>query len=317
MSPLDPAALALHLEQTYGIAVAGVAELDHGVMRVDRRDGPAWVARRFAATRPLERSHGDAGILAGLEQLAFPAERAATAEPVSLLDGRAVLVTGLVPAVPRAQRRDAIRAAGGLPALGALLGRLAMLEHPTPAFARPGGAWHHLVDGSPADELSAARALVDETSAIAPPAERGRIARIAQALATADGGAGLPEAFVHPDLTLPNVVAPPDGGLTLVDWAGAGRAPRACALAFALWAAAGDDPRRIDRMVAGYRSRVEPTADELDRLPALVRARPFMFDAWAFWRGRKSLEEVTRALAASARRADEVADRARRAFAAR
>jgi Ser/Thr protein kinase RdoA (MazF antagonist) len=304
--------IGAHLAGTYGIEVTRTSELDRGVVRVDRRDGPAWVARLYPAARPLERAYEDAAILAGLEQAGFPAERPATAEPVSVLDGQALLVTGHVPSVPRAERRDTVVAGGGLAALGAMLGHLATLEDP--AFARPGGAWHHLADGSPADELATVRGLLDEVSRMAPPDGRARIAQIADALATADDGDGLPEAFVHPDLALANVVAPPGGRLVVVDWAGAGRAPRAWALAFLLWASAGDDPRRVDRVVKGYRTRIEPGPDELERLAALIRARPFVFDAWAFCMGRKSLEDVTRAVAASARRADEIAERAVRAF---
>jgi hypothetical protein len=41
-----------------------------------------------------------------------------------------------------------------------------------------------------------------------------------------------------------------------------------------------------------------------------------VFDAWAFCVGRRSLEDVTRAVPASVRRAAEIAERARAAFAA-
>lgn len=46
--------LAAHLESRYGIQVARLTELDLGVFRVDRRDGPSWVARIFAAARPVD-----------------------------------------------------------------------------------------------------------------------------------------------------------------------------------------------------------------------------------------------------------------------
>jgi hypothetical protein len=68
---------------------------------------------------------------------------------------RAVLVTEWADPVPRSQRRDAIRAAGGLSHLGALLGRLHTLgisaggvDVGVGAVARPGGAWHHLAEGA-------------------------------------------------------------------------------------------------------------------------------------------------------------------------
>ena len=47
-----------HLEACHGIAVAGLAPLDLGVYRVDRRDGPAWVARVFPAARPPDGRRG-------------------------------------------------------------------------------------------------------------------------------------------------------------------------------------------------------------------------------------------------------------------
>src|SRR5262249_31129932 len=131
--------LSRHLEATYGVEARTVEELDVGVLRVDLVDGRRWVARLFPAGRPLERTRGDADVLLALAELGYPAERCAAPESVSVLDGRAVLVTELVPAVPRAQRREAVVAAGGLAALGALLGRLHALP-PRPAFARPGGA---------------------------------------------------------------------------------------------------------------------------------------------------------------------------------
>lgn len=41
--------LRSHLETSYGIEVSGLAELDAGVFRVARADGPDWVARLFPA----------------------------------------------------------------------------------------------------------------------------------------------------------------------------------------------------------------------------------------------------------------------------
>jgi len=41
--------LAAHLGSTYGIEVERTTELDLGVLRVDRSDGPSWAARVFPA----------------------------------------------------------------------------------------------------------------------------------------------------------------------------------------------------------------------------------------------------------------------------
>jgi len=50
-----PAAEAVpaHLERRCGIEVTETARLDAGIFRVDRCDGPAWVARVFVTARPL------------------------------------------------------------------------------------------------------------------------------------------------------------------------------------------------------------------------------------------------------------------------
>ena len=74
--------LPAQLEARYGIQVARLTELDLGVYRVGRRDGPDWVARVFAADRPLAAAEGDAALLRRLEQQEFPAERCAAPEPV-------------------------------------------------------------------------------------------------------------------------------------------------------------------------------------------------------------------------------------------
>lgn len=129
--------LRAHLETRYAITVDAMAELDLGVWRVGRADGPDWVARWFPARRPAEAVAGDAAILGYLAAHEFPAERCAADKPVSVLDGRSLLVTEWADPVPRQQRRDAIRAAGGLSHLGALLGRLHTLD--TTPTASAGG----------------------------------------------------------------------------------------------------------------------------------------------------------------------------------
>src|SRR5271170_5504753 len=85
------ATLAPHLNDTYGIEVAAMTELDLGVIRVDRHDGPSWVVRVFP-TRPLEDVRRDAQVLDRLERAGFPAERVAAPEPVSTHEDQGVLV---------------------------------------------------------------------------------------------------------------------------------------------------------------------------------------------------------------------------------
>jgi hypothetical protein len=114
--------LAAHISDTYGTDVTETAHLDLGIYRVDRSDGPSWVARVFPSVRPREYVDGDADILRVLAELNYPAERLAAGEPVSVLEDQAVLVT---------------------------------------EYVTPGGAWHHLDDGDPRAEGEAVRALVE------------------------------------------------------------------------------------------------------------------------------------------------------------
>jgi Ser/Thr protein kinase RdoA (MazF antagonist) len=100
------------------------------------------------------------------------------------------------------------------------------------------------------------------------------------ALASLDDGCGLPQAFIHPDFVLANVVAAEDGTMVLVDWAGAGRGPRLWSLAFLLWVEGAKDLRRVDLAMAGYRRAVTLTEAELSALPAMLPARALVFDIW-------------------------------------
>jgi Ser/Thr protein kinase RdoA (MazF antagonist) len=322
--------LRSHLEDRYGIDVTVMTDLDVGVWRVGRADGPDWVARWFPARRPAGAAAGDAGILRYLAAHEFPAERCAAGEPVSALDGRDVLVTEWADPVDRKRRRDAIRADGGLAQLGALLGRLHSLPcgdgsaggdggaagvgGAVDAVGRPGGAWHHLADGRPAAEVAAAARLLDGVAHLIPDTERAAYAALRAELDALDTADGLPEALTHPDFVLANVVATP-GGMVLVDWAGAGRGPRIWSLAFLLYAEAAKDPRRAALVLSGYRRHVTLSAEEVGRLAAIARARPLVLGVWSVGTGRIS---PTKALADAAQvrgLTEAIGDRVRAALA--
>jgi Ser/Thr protein kinase RdoA (MazF antagonist) len=304
--------LRAHLETRYGITVDAMAELDLGVWRVGRADGPDWVARWFAARRPAEAVAGDAALLRYLAAREFPAERCAADEPVSILDGRSVLVTGWANPVPRQQRREAIRAAGGLSRLGELLGRLNTLD--TMPTARPGGAWHHLADGLPAAEVEAADRMLATAAPVIPDAERAAFDALRAEVAALDTADGLPEGLIHPDFVLANVVATP-GGMVLVDWAGAGRGPRLWPLAFLLYSEAAKDPRRAGAVLLGYREHVTLEAEELDRLAAVARARPLILRAWSVCTGRVTPTQAMTAAAETKALTEMIAARVRAAVA--
>jgi len=77
--PADIHPVGVHLGGRYGIEVAATAELDADVLRVDRRDGPPWVARVFSGERPVADVEAEAALLRRLEEAGFPAERPAHA----------------------------------------------------------------------------------------------------------------------------------------------------------------------------------------------------------------------------------------------
>lgn len=309
--------IARHLQAWYGIAVGGLSELDLGVYRVDRADGPAWVARVFPAARAESAASGDAEILRFLQRHRFPSERAAAADPLSVLDGHPVLVTEFVPGVPRARRAAAIRDRGGLVRLGEMLGELQTLPAAGGAAARPGGAWHHLADGGPAEEIEAVLALLAERADAAGRADQPQCAMLARELADADDGAGLPMALIHPDFVLANVIVSPERGMVVVDWTGAGRGPRAWPLAFLLYAEGAKNPPRADLIVSGYRRQVTLEPAEIERIPAMMRVRPVVLAAWSFCLGRQSAGQAARAAVTARQVAETVGPRVVAAFRAR
>jgi Ser/Thr protein kinase RdoA (MazF antagonist) len=297
-----------------------MSELDQGVFRVSRPVGPAWVARIFPAARPVSAVAGDAEILRFLAGHRFRAERPAASDPVSELDGQGVLVTEYVDDVPRQQRRDEIRRLGGFWTLGVMLGELHTLPGSDGApgapgaIARPGGAWHHLAEGLPRDEIAAAARILDEAGERIPATERKAYAALRAEVAGLDGGDGLPHALTHPDFVLANVIPSPSRGMVMVDWTGSGQGPRLWSLAFLLYAAGGRGINRVDSAITGYLTQVQPEPEELDRLADLIRVRPAMFGAWAVGQGRKSVAEAWRGVTETRALTDAVAARALTAF---
>jgi Ser/Thr protein kinase RdoA (MazF antagonist) len=294
--------LSHHLADRYGIDPGRLTELDVGVFRVDRRDGPSWVARVFA-DRAAADLDADAALLRALEAGGFPAERCAHDEPVSAWAGKSVLVTRLV----EGQRSDGRGRTFGF--LGALLGRLHAHEA---VHVPPGGAWHHLSQhGGPREEIAAAIELFESAEHLVPPEQHLLYDEIRDALEELDDCNDLPLAFVHPDFVPPNAITTPDDRRVIVDWTGAGRGPRLWSLAFLLWAGGARSPRLIDIAVPRYARSVRLTANELERLVDVIPGRPLTMDVWSFGHGRLQLRDVASRLRANRRLATEVSDRTR------
>ncbi len=302
--------LAAHLEASYAVAVRGMRQLEAGVWRVSRADGPDWLARVFPAARAAGLAQDDAELLGALRRAGFPAERCAHARPVSEHSGQSVLVTDYVPGGKPPRTTATFRR------LGELLGRLGDLELDVPAARRAGGAWHHLVySGGPGDELAAARDLLEAAAPRAPAGARAHYDALADALAVADGGDGLPEAFIHADLVPANAVATRERGLVIVDWAGAGRGPRLWPLAFLLWAAGMEGMGHVDAAASSYREHVSLTPSELERLEAVILARPLVFTVFRFANGSERIAEASEGFERVRERAAAIARRAAGALA--
>jgi Ser/Thr protein kinase RdoA (MazF antagonist) len=295
-----------HLEDRYGIRVVATTRLDAGVLRVEQRDGPTWVARLFLSGRPLSRTEGDAEVLRFLERRGCPAERCAHPEPVSTLEDRAVLVTehveGRAPTKGSAERRQ----------LGDLLGQVHALPAEPGPTERAAGSLHHLPDyeGYPAQDLAAAVALLDDLDGRVP-AKYVRVYESLRALlVNGDDTQGLPEAFIHPDPARSNVIATPDG-LVLIDWTGAGRGPRLASLAVLLPSVG---PKHVKDIVAGYHAlRADRRGSGSHRRRTM--GQPLWLACWQCWLA-VVFSKVQRTFVPDPRRMATIADQARASWGA-
>lgn len=300
--------LPAHLETRYQIRVRSLAKLDAGVFRVERDDGPPWVARVFPAVRPVAAAEGDAAVLRYLEAKGIPAERCAHPEPVSVLDGQGVLVTGYVDGHAAESGERTIRA------LAEMTGRLQTLP-PDPAIAaREAGALHYASPqgGGPGADIAAVNAWLAEAADRVLAEHRAMYAAICERVARADDLHDLPRAMIHPDPVPRNVIATADGQLVPIDWTGAGGGARIAPLGFLLWQAG---PQQVDVVVAAYRPYVRLDDDELARLTSAVARPALVLTCFQFACGRTTVPELAQELAAILARAKKIAAMARAAFA--
>jgi Ser/Thr protein kinase RdoA (MazF antagonist) len=284
--------LPAHLEAAFGITATRVQQLDVGVFRVDRRPGTPVVARLFSARRAHEAVLGDLSVLEQLAAAGFPAERPLGAEPVSRHDGQSVLVTHFV----RASPKSAWPAGDPVAALGALIGRLHAGAGPAGAADRPARGAAPLRRGQPRRRAQRGRALERDIEPRVAVADLDALAVLRRALDGADDGAGLPEAFVHPDPVPKNTVFTAEGPV-LVDWAGAGRGPRLASLALVLrssWAG--------PRFMRGYARAVELDAEERVRAAGLLMTRALIDIAFRVCREPARVGQQARGLAVVRRR---------------
>jgi len=273
--------LPAHLSETYGIEALRVSRPQgHNpyVLRVDHDCGAPWIARAFGPERPRERTEGDAEILRLLEARGYPAERCVTDAPVSIAGDHTVLVTGFVDGrTPTTSKRS-------MRAFGSRLGELHSLAALSGAALREGGSWHGESEGLPASDLSAGLAMLDSVADRVAPHGVAARDRLREIVASADTCSDLPFALLHPDPGPPNAVDGP-GGLTFVDWTGAGSGPRVVGLALLVQFA--DDLDGVAALCAGYREHVALSTEELDRMDDALAIRALF---WACFYYRMSVQ---------------------------
>jgi aminoglycoside phosphotransferase (APT) family kinase protein len=273
--------LVAHLRDRYGVDAVAARPLSQHVnyvLRVDRNDGEPWVARAFPPARPVAGAEGDASILRFLERCDYPAERLAVDDAVSDFEGSSVLVTKFV-----ASRSLPPERWGTI--MGDLLGRL----HALPldgAVARPGGAegGDSSREGAPRQDLLAALAFLDSVDTKVAAADRTSFEQLRERVRSADAGEGLPEALVHGNFLAgdPDHAVMTDAGPVVVNWKGAGRGPRLADLGWGLWGCWTETD--AIPIIDAYRRHVELTAEELERLEAVMAIRPLYLSSFGYRR---------------------------------
>ena len=176
--PFEHAALKAHLEAHYGIRITSMAPIDDlgsrprgsweghypATLLVKRDAGLPWVARIFSSPADkVSRVKGDADILRFLASHDFPAERIAHDEPVSVLNGSALIVTEFVEGGRPTDAHGRVESPAVLYELASLLGRLHTLPAAGGAVARDGGSEEHdggFYVGRPKQDLAAAMSFL-------------------------------------------------------------------------------------------------------------------------------------------------------------
>lgn len=292
--PFEQVALKAHLEERYGIGIISILPIDDdpatrpdgswpghyaSTLVVKHGDGQRWIARVFSSSADqVSRVQGDAEILEFLASHDFPAERIAHENPVSVLNGKGIIVTKFID--------------GGRPSaaavwheLGDLLGRLHTLPAAGGAVARDGGAEEtdggfHV--GRPKEDLAAAMGFLISVEDDVNAAAREKFEWLRDQVENADDAEGLPEALTHSNYHPWAAVGTP-GDLAIIGWAGSGRGPRLPALAWLLRTAAERNAtENIAAVMHGYSEHVRLTDEEIHRLPAILNMRALWLECLSF-----------------------------------
>ena len=293
--PFEQVALKAHLEEHYGIGIDSILPIDDdpatrprdswpghypSTLVVKHTDGQQWIARIFSSSAgQVSRVEVDAEVLHFLADHHFPAERIAHDVPVTVLDGKGIIVTQFI---------DGGRPSAASPAVWSemadLLGRLHSLPQAGGAVARDGGAEEHgdgLHVGRPKEDLAAASFLVSIEDQVGT-AAREKFEWLRDQVENADDAEGLPQALTHSNYHPWAAVGTP-GNISIVGWAGSGRGPRLPALAWLLRTAAErNGAENVAAVMHGYCQQVQLTDQELDRLPSILHMRPLWLECLDF-----------------------------------
>src|SRR6202044_2741305 len=145
-------------------------------------------------------------------------------------------------------------------------------------------------EGTPRQDLLAALSFLDAVDTKVAAAERARFERLRNQVRSADDGHGLPESFLHGNLLpAPDHAILSEQGPVAINWKASGRGPRLADFAYLIWGTGSWNPRRpnqegIDAPVTAYPRHVEPTADELDRLEAVMYIRTLYLACFGYRR---------------------------------
>ena len=167
-----------------------------------------------------------------------------------------------------------------------MLGRSASLPKGLGGVVRDAGSLHHysVSEGKPRNEIDSAISWLSEVEDQAKNSSLHK-ALLAQ-LEGADDCHGLPEALIHPDPVMKNLIETPKNGNVLIDWTGAGRGPRVASLAVLIWSGAlvkgSWSPQNVDAVVSGYRKHIQLETEELERLSGAMMIRQLVFAAWRY-----------------------------------
>lgn len=209
--PFKQVALKAHLEESYGIGIDSTLPIDDdpatrprdswpdhypSTLVVKHTSGRQRIARVFSSSADLvSHAEGDAEILQFLATQDFPAERVAHNVPVTVLDGKGIIVTHV-----HRLRTPERCLTSAVVEMADPLGRLHSLPQAGGAIARDGGAEEHgdgLHVGRPKEDLTAAMSFLVSVEDKVNSAAREKFDWLRDQLEKADDAEGLPETLTH------------------------------------------------------------------------------------------------------------------------